>query len=145
MAAGLFGVLAGPAAWASTPLQSGAMAALGTAIGIYLATALFLAFGVEVCARSFSSHAIRKTPLALERRSLTFSAEGMESVSPSSSGRIQWNAFQKIVETPWAFQLYLGPRQYILLPCDRLQSALERDLLRKLFKLNLGDRAKFHA
>jgi hypothetical protein len=124
-------------------LQTGTYSAIGVALALYVAVALFLAFGVEVCARSFSSHAIRKIPLALEPRTLTFSEQGLDSVNSASSSRIQWPAFQKAIETPWAFQLYLSPRRYVLLPCDRLKSMQERDQLRRLFKLHLGDRARF--
>jgi YcxB-like protein len=124
-------------------LQAGTYSAIGVASGLYVAVAGFLALSVEICARSFSSHAIRKEPQALGSRTLTFSNEGLRSVTSVSSSHIPWAAFQRAIETPHAFQLYLGPHQYMLLPCDRLKSAQQRDQFRTLLKLHLGDRAKF--
>jgi hypothetical protein len=126
-------------------LQAGTYSAIGVASGLYVVVALFLALSVEICARSFSSHAIRKAPDALGSRTITFSNEGLRLDTSVSSSRIEWTAFQKAIETRCAFQLYLGPRQYMLLPCDRLKSAQQRDQFRTLLRWHLGDRAKLKA
>jgi hypothetical protein len=120
-------------------------AALALAAGLYCALALFLAFSIETCARMFSQHAVRRTPLGLESQVVTFSEKGMEAVTERSSGSVAWNGIQKATVSNWAFQLHIGPQQYVLLPFRQIPSAELRDRLREMIKQHLGARAKFRA
>ncbi len=126
-------------------LQTGMPAAIRVAIAAYVVVALFLAFTVELLARSYSSLVVRKTPLALEPQSLTFSSEGMQSQTRSRSGLVHWKSFQKAIATGWAFQLYSSSTQYVLLPFRQFQSPEEVRGFRQMLKQQLGKRARFSA
>lgn len=126
-------------------VTQGNAAAVALACGLYVALALFLAFAVETCARMFSQHAVRKTPLGLESQTLTFSDKGMGAVTSRSSGSIAWSRFHKAARSSWAYQLHFGPRQYVLLPFRQIPSQEEKDQLGRMIKQHLGARAKFRA
>ena len=126
-------------------LQAGMPSAIRTAAAAYCVAAFFLAFTVELLARSYSSLVVRKTPLALAPQSLTFSSEGMQSQTRSISGLVRWKTFVKAIATSRAFQLYSSPTQYVLLPFDRFRSPEELRGFRQMLKQQLGNRARFSA
>jgi len=116
-------------------LAKGALAALAVAGGAYIGVALFLAFMVEVLARSFSRYALRKSPAALEPHKVTFTSDGMH----SQGTHVRWNEFSRAVETSSAFQLQLRTGPYLLLPRHQISSVVQ---IRRLLETNLGKGAK---
>ena len=116
-------------------LASGAPAAVAVAVAIYAGVTVFLAFMVELLARSFSSYGLRKAPAALASRIVTFTKDGMH--APGSD--VRWHEFSKAVETSSGFQLQLRAGPYMLLPRHQISSVPQ---IRQLLRTYLGHCAK---
>jgi hypothetical protein len=109
-------------------------AAISAAIA-YLGVALFLAFMVELLARSFARYVLRKTPAALEPVVVTFADDGMH----ARGNHVPWSEFSQVVETRSAFQLQLHAGQYMLLPQRQIRSPAD---VRRILRKHLGSSAK---
>jgi hypothetical protein len=116
-------------------LAAGRWDAAASAAIAYLGAALFLAFMVELLARSFARYVLRKAPAALESHVLTFSKNGID----ARGNHITWSEFSRVVETRSAFQLQLHTGQYMLLPRRQISSPAG---LRRILREHLGTRAK---
>jgi hypothetical protein len=116
-------------------LAAGTWEAVASAAIAYAGVALFLAFMVELLARSFARYALRKAPAALVPQVVTFTEEGMD----TRGSHVGWSEFSRVVETGSAFQLQLRAGGFMLLPQRQIASSGEvRSILRK----HLGKRAR---
>jgi hypothetical protein len=116
-------------------LFAGLGAAIAVAAAACLGIALFLAFMIELLARSYSGYALRKSPAAFESRVLTFTENGMQ----AAGTHVRWNEFSKVVETSDAFELQLRAGQYVLLPQRQIPCAFQ---MRRMLRTHLGKSAK---
>lgn len=116
-------------------LAAGRWDAAASAATAYLGAGLFLAFMVELLARSFARYAVRKSPAALEPIVVTFSEDGMH----ARGKHVRWSEFSRVIETRSAFQLQLHAGQYMLLPRRQIGSPAD---LRRILRAYLGSRAK---
>jgi hypothetical protein len=116
-------------------LVVGSRPALLVLAGAYAGAWLFLAFTVEVLARSFAGYALRKSPEALRRQVLRLTPEGMH----TGEQLVRWNKFSKAMETRSGFQLHLRDGRCMVLPRRQIASA---GRIRQILKAHLGGNAK---
>jgi hypothetical protein len=77
-----------------------------------------------------------------EMRRSVFSANGVESSTPSSSGKLAWNMFHKVAETPELFFLFTSSAAFIVIPKRGLPNEERTRALRGLIKEKLGSKAR---
>lgn len=116
-------------------LAAGRWDAVASAAAVFLGVALFLAFMVELLARSFAGYALRKTPAALQPQMVTFKSDGMH----AHGSHVRWSEFAGAEETRSAFLLELHAGQYMLLPRRQIGSATE---IRRMLRKYLGGKAR---
>jgi hypothetical protein len=116
-------------------LAAGSPGAITAALTVSIGIALFLAFVVELLARSFSRYALRKAPSALAPQAVAFTDDGI----CTNGTLMRWTELSKVVETKRDFQLQLRSGQYMLLPSNQIPSL---GSIRLLLRTHLGKRAR---
>lgn len=132
----LFPVARAPAFRAE--LVRGSHAALAVLFGMYAGTWMFLAFMVELLARSFAGYALHKSREALQPYLLRFTPEGIY-----TRGRLaQWAEISKATENRSCFQLRLRDGRYLVLSHSQIASPAD---IRNMLRSHLGQRANLRS
>ena len=78
----------------------------------------------------------------IERAKFTFTEQGLESVTESSSSQMDWNRFSKIRETKDDFIFYPQENIFFVIPKRFYQDKVQIDNFRELIREKLGKKAK---